>query len=87
MVVLNGPPAAPNIYFNTGNVGIGTSTPTQKLEINGAALVGTIYGSSAASGALTLQSTSHATKGTINIGVDQTTTTSLASRERRVINL
>lgn len=69
--------AAPNIYFNTGNVGIGTSTPTQKLEINGAALVGTIYGSSAASGALTLQSTSHATKGTINIGVDQTTATSI----------
>ncbi len=69
--------AAPNIYFNTGNVGIGTSTPTQKLEINGAALVGTIYGSSAASGALTLQSTSHATKGTIQIGVDQTTTTNI----------
>jgi len=69
--------AAPNIYFNTGNVGIGTTTPTQKLEINGAALVPTIYGSSAASGVLTLQSTSHATKGTINIGVDQTTTTSI----------
>jgi hypothetical protein len=70
--------AAPNIYFNTGNVGIGTTNPTQKLEINGAALVPTIYGSSAASGVLTLQSTSHATKGTINIGVDQTTTTSIA---------
>lgn len=69
--------AAPNIYFNTGNVGIGTTTPTQKLEINGAALVPTIYGSSAANGVLTLQSTSHATKGTINIGVDQTTTTSI----------
>ena len=70
--------AAPNIYFNTGNVGIGTSTPTQKLEISGAALVPTIYGSSAASGVLTLQSTSSATKGAINIGVDQTTTTNIA---------
>ena len=70
--------AAANIYFNTGNVGIGTSTPTQKLEINGAALVPTIYGSSAASGVLTLQSTSSATKGAINIGVDQTTTTNIA---------
>jgi hypothetical protein len=69
--------AAPNIYFNTGNVGIGTSTPTQKLEINGAGLIPTVYGSSAAGGALTLQSTSHATKGTINIGVDQTTTTNI----------
>jgi len=70
--------AAANIYFNTGNVGIGTSTPTQKLEINGAALVPTIYGSSAASGVLTLQSTSSTTKGAINIGVDQTTTTNIA---------
>ena len=69
--------AAPNIYFNTGNVGIGTSTPTQKLEINGAGLIPTVYGSSAAGGALTLQSTSHTTKGSINIGVDPTTTTSI----------
>ena len=67
-----------DIYFNTGNVGIGTTTPTQKLEINGAALVGTVYGSSAASGSLNLQSTSSATKGAINIGVDQTTTTNIA---------
>lgn len=66
-----------NIHYNGGNVGIGTSTPTQKLEVNGSALIGTIYGSSAASGVLSLQSTSHATKGTINIGVDQTTTTSI----------
>ncbi len=69
--------AAPHIYYNTGNVGIGTSSPTQKLEVNGGALIGTIYGSSAASGALSLQSTSNTTKGTINIGVDQTTTTSI----------
>lgn len=69
--------AAPNIYFNTGNVGIGTSTPTQKLEINGAGLIPTVYGSSAAGGALTLQSTSHTTKGTINIGVDPITTTNI----------
>ena len=69
--------SAPNVYYDTGNVGIGTSSPTQKLEVNGSALIGTIYGSSAASGALTLQSTSSTTKGTINIGVDQTTTTSI----------
>jgi len=69
--------ATSNIYFNTGNVGIGTNTPSQKLEVNGSALIGTIYGSSAASGALTLQSTSSTTKGTINIGVDQTTTTNI----------
>ncbi len=69
--------ATSNIYFNTGNVGIGTNTPSQKLEVNGGALIGTIYGSSAASGALTLQSTSSTTKGTINIGVDQTTTTNI----------
>jgi hypothetical protein len=69
---------ASSINYGAGNVGIGTTTPTQKLEINGAALVSTVYGSSAASGTLTLQSTSSATKGAINIGVDQTTTTSIA---------
>src|ERR1044072_2802143 len=69
--------ATSNIYFNTGNVGIGTNTPSQKLEVNGGALIGTIYGSSAARGSLTLQSTSSTTKGTINIGVDQTTTTNI----------
>ena len=70
---------ASSINYGAGNVGIGTTTPTQKLEINGAALVGTVYGSSAASGTLTLQSTSSATKGTINIGVDQTTTTNIGA--------
>jgi hypothetical protein len=60
-----------------GNLGIGTSTPTQKLEVNGSALIGTIYGSSATSGVLSLQSTSHTTKGTIQIGFDQTTTTNI----------
>jgi hypothetical protein len=69
--------ASSSINYGAGNVGIGTTTPTQKLEINGAALVGTVYGSSAASGTLTLQSTSSATKGAINIGVDQTTTTNV----------
>jgi hypothetical protein len=69
--------ASSSINYGAGNVGIGTTTPTQKLEINGAALVGTVYGSSAASGTLTLQSTSSATKGAINIGVDQTTTTNI----------
>jgi len=69
--------ASSSINYGAGNVGIGTTTPTQKLEINGAALVGTVYGSSAASGTLTLQSTSSTTKGAINIGVDQTTTTNI----------
>jgi hypothetical protein len=69
--------ASSSINYGTGNVGIGTTAPTQKLEVNGAALINTIYGSSAASGVLALQSTSSATKGTINIGVDQTTTTSI----------
>lgn len=69
--------ASSSINYGTGNVGIGTTTPTQPLEVNGAALINTIYGSSAASGVLALQSTSSATKGTINIGVDQTTTTSI----------
>jgi len=73
---LNG--ASSSISYGAGNVGIGTTgTPTQKLEVNGAALINTIYGSSASSGVLSLQSTSHATKGTIQIGVDQTTTTSI----------
>jgi len=62
---------------STGEVGIGTTTPTQKLEVNGSALINTIYGSSASSGVLSLQSTSHATKGTIQIGFDQTSTTKI----------
>ena len=65
------------INYNGGNVGIGTASPTQALEVSGNALINTIYGSSAASGALTLQSTSSVTKGAINIGVDQTTTTNI----------
>jgi hypothetical protein len=70
--------ASSSISYGAGNVGIGTTgTPTQKLEVNGGALINTIYGSSASSGVLSLQSTSHATKGTIQIGVDQTTTTSI----------
>ena len=71
--------ASSSINYGSGNVGIGTTTPTQKLEINGAALVGTVYGSSAASGTLTLQSTSSATKGAINIGVDIATTTNIGA--------
>lgn len=65
------------INYNGGNVGIGTASPTQALEVSGSALINTIYGSSAASGVLSLQSTSSATKGAINIGVDQTTTTNI----------
>jgi len=63
--------------MSTGEVGIGTTTPTQKLEVNGGALINTIYGSSASSGVLNLQSTSHATKGTIQIGFDQTSSTKI----------
>jgi hypothetical protein len=69
--------ASSSINYGSGNIGIGTTTPTQKLEVNGGALIGTLYGSSAASGVLTLQSTSSTTKGTINIGLDATTTTNI----------
>ena len=62
---------------SNGNIGIGTTTPTQRLEVNGSALINTIYGSSASAGTLSLQSTSNATKGTIQIGFDQTSTTKI----------
>jgi len=71
--------ASGSINYGSGNIGIGTTTPTQKLEVNGGALIGTLYGSSAASGVLTLQSTSSTTKGAINIGVDTTTTTNIGA--------
>jgi hypothetical protein len=53
-----------------GNVGIGVTNPTQKLEVNGGALISTVYGSSAAGGVLSLQSTSNTTKGTVQIGYE-----------------
>lgn len=31
--------SAPHIYYNTGNVGIGTSTPNEKLEVTGNAII------------------------------------------------
>ncbi|MFP5385561.1 MAG: tail fiber domain-containing protein [Bacteriovoracia bacterium] len=31
--------SAPNIYYNTGNVGIGTSIPNEKLEVTGNAII------------------------------------------------
>lgn len=32
--------SAPNIYYDSGSVGIGTTSPTAKLQVNGATLVG-----------------------------------------------
>ena len=59
-----------NIYRETGRVGIGTNSPTEKLDVAGnLQLNGNIfYGDTAASGNLTLQSTSNATKGKILFG-------------------
>lgn len=67
--------ATGGINYAGGNVGIGVTNPNQKLEVNGGALISTVYGSSAAGGVLSLQSTSNTTKGTVQIGYDQTTTT------------
>jgi regulator of replication initiation timing len=32
-----------NIYYNLGNVGIGTTTPSEKLHVNGNAIIGNLY--------------------------------------------
>lgn len=61
------------VAIHAGPVRIGdTTTPTEKLEVLGNALVtGTVYGGANASDDLTLQSTSNATRGQIEL-VDET---------------
>ena len=63
--------------YVSGRLGVGTANPGAPLEVIGSAIIPTLYGTSAAGGNLVLQSTSNATKGAINIGVDLSTTTNI----------
>ena len=56
-------------------IGSTTDAGAFNLQVTGDSLIPTIYGSAVSGGDLYLHSTSHATKGEIYIGYDQTTTT------------
>src|ERR1043166_2106309 len=58
-----------------GSVGIGTASPTQKLEVNGSALISTLYGSSASGGGVSFDTNLKSTKRTHQNWVEQTSTT------------
>ncbi len=82
--------SASDIYFNTGNVGIGTATPAGKLDVNGSLCLGgacrTTWPTGTGSGAFTDSgSSAYYTGG--NVGIGTTSPVSLGSTDTRVLHL
>lgn len=82
--------SGPNIYFNSGSVGIGTSAPAGKLDVNGDICLGnvcrTTWPSGSGSGAFTDTGTSaYYTGGSVGIGT--TSPASLGSTDTRVLHI